>query len=672
MPATKIIEYIDATPAAGKTREARRLIYHHIATEAKHIIVYAAPTHKLIAEVMDSLVDAMMRGTPEDLVVCIKPGAKAAPALQYSYLMGLVEETTAKTGLPPETFAYLRRMRTKCRVILCTHACLISATKGESKRSQSATIIFDEARNCVLKDLEMTVSKAGLSNIAKVFNLRRAGTEQGIVKVNGESFQSTLFTLDSESFPTKRSLLNKFGVGDLIDLPDYVRNLYSMKATCAGGRADVLVETFKPLDPGSKHKAYIVGLSRPSSIFEGYGRVIVMSAYFTHSQMYHMLLNAHVGHQSGAQSFTLVPYKTSKEFSIQSEAITKNSLEKIRIGALLKGTRSGRLTAAFLSSGLVVTPSVNQALKDRAKLKKAEVIEYAFSRKEVPGLTDSENSMLWACANPPLLALHKLAYEVFSQNRIKAALCFTNAVGSSGVGATYKIAGTKVVDTVDFIKSSKYALREERYMEQRRYITEAMQFHLSTAANKIVFTVPDSTSVLGLNSYDHLNGYVHLAALNPRPSVARMLKRVLPNYEPDLDYAISNIVQTMYRTSLRKKGSDVRVVCLVLTEWIIEQIERVCFGGEKLKRVEGYEPRFTELDYSVQDTEAKSRGGKAGGEARRLVVPSDVKKQMQKLQNGAKTASRTLLKRKILGLQKIAAEWPEVKQNVERWVAKYS
>ena len=670
----KEIEYIDATPAAGKTREARRLIINHIATNASHIVVYAAPTHKLLDEVTLGLKDATMEGRFEKRVVRIQPGKKEAPALQYGYLLGLVSEKEAKHGLRnrPDLFAYLKGMKGKCRIILCTHECLIRANKGESKESAAATVIFDEARNCVLRDLEVKVSKQALDHISEVFNLAKTGASKKEVEVDGGKYSSSLFTLDGKSFPTPQALMAKFNVSELKDLPDYVRSLYAMKSTCVGGRADILIEVLTPINGKTGQKAYIVGLSRPSSIFEGYGRVIVMSAYFTHSQMYHLLLNAHVGHQRGAQSFTLVPYRTSKDFRERSRTITANSLKNIRIGALLTGTRSGRLTSTFLSTGLVVTPAVNTALRERATLKKAEIIERAFSKKEVPGLTQKENSMLHACGNPPLLSLHRLAYEVFRDNDIKAALCFTNAFEKSSVGSLYKMGGAKVMDTVAFLKNANSSLEDSHYKKQRALLTKSMLTHLKEASSKIFFTIPESTSVLGLNKYDHLDGFVHLAALNPKPAVARMLKRVLPNYEPDLDYAISNIVQTMYRTSLRKPESREEVVCLVLTEWIIGQIERVCFNGKELRRIEGYEPRFTELDYVAQDKEAKAKAGSAGGSGKKLDIPDEVRKQIQKLQTRASVVTKEKLRDKIAGLKQIAKTYPEARINIRKWIAKHA
>lgn len=660
----KSIEYLDATPAAGKTREARRLITHHLLGESPSIFVYAAPTHALLDEVELSLRDAVGKDIYDVQAVRVYPGK--SPTAQYSYLMGLMSDSVAKKLMEPKAYERAKADKKNVRAILCTHECLIQAPRDTSNESNSATIIFDEARNCVLRDLEVKVSKQALRHINDVFELRELERNTNEVVIDGESYTSTLSSLSSKGFPDPSKLMKKFGVGELKDLPKYVLGLYRMKEVCMGGRADVLIETLVPTRSRVDQQAYIVGLSRPSSIFEGYGRVIVMSAYFTHSQMYHLLLNAHVGHQRGEQIFNLVPYKASDVFQRMSDLITENSLRNLRVGALLKDTRSGKLTSTFLSSGMVVTPKLQEALIERGQLKKAEVIKCAFEKLPVPGLTEKENKVLWACANPPLFSLHRIAFEALTNAKVETALCFTNAFGSNSTGAIYKVGKEKVINTVDFMQTVPLSLMRDAYKPQRKYVTKPMQMHLAEATARRFFVIPKSTSVLGLNSYDHLKAFVHLAALNPKPAVARVLKRVLPNYEPDLDYSISNIIQTMYRTSLRNPDSKEEVFCLVLSEWIIEQIERVCFAGRHLKRIKGHEPKFIELNYAYQNKEDKSKAGKAS----RLRVTDEVRKELGLLKRRVENVSERTKAKKVSALKKMAEKYPELRKNITKWLQK--
>jgi hypothetical protein len=665
----KEIEYLDATPAAGKTREARRLMSQHIASGDTKMFVYAAPTHSLLFEVERSLRDNALIDNDDYTIFRICGGK--SPVTQYAFLMGLADNETAARLIEPEVYAALVQAKLVCRVVLCTHECLVKAPKTESKQTTRATVVFDEARNCVLSDLEVQVSQRTLTTITEVFGLRNFSEDRDVT-FGGNEYRSKLTTLDASGFPNSSTLLKGFGVTALTDLPKSVIDLYRMKAICKGGRADVLVEILLPKTKDSKQKALIVGLSRPSSIFEGYGRIIIMSAYFRYSQMYHMLMQAHVGHQKGGPEFELVEYRSgSLDFAEKSRRMTETALEKIRVGALLTGTQSGKLTSTFLSSGLVVTPELQNALIAKCKLKKAEVIKYAFDRKRIPGLTKQENESLWGCANPPLLSLSKIASDILVGFKVKEALCFTNAYGSNSGGAKFFVDKVKVMNVVDFMVNVPISTGGAQYESERKYVTKEMIEHLNFVTAKKLFTIPKSTSVLGLNSYSHLNAFVHLAALNPKPAVARILKRVLPLYDPDVDYAISNIIQTMYRTSLRNPSSEETVHCLVLTDWIISKIEEVCFSGRTMKRMRGYRPKFTELNYIYQDIEKKRTSGALGGTGKSVDVPDDVKYEIQKLQTRASVVSRQVLERKARALRIISENYPNAKRNIDKWLAKW-
>lgn len=665
----KDIEYLDATPAAGKTREARMLMAKHIETKGKGIFVYAAPTHNLLDEVTKSLRDAIGIDAYERHVYRIDP--TESPTTVYNCLMGLESLSTLRDRESEDVVADVIAVCPRLRIVLCTHECMIRAPKLETPQTAGATVIFDEARNCVLQDIESRISVSSIERIASVFKFSGMKATKKDVLIDGNTFTSSLACINKDGFPTTQKLMQTFEVTELKDLPAYVLSLFKMKKLCEGGRADVLVEILRPTKKSVEQVAYFIGLSRPSRIFEGYGRVIVMSAYFSHSQMYHLLLNAHVGHQNGDQIFRLVQYKSSTSFKARSKFITENAIKNIRIGAMLKTDPNkkggGKLTSTFLSTGLMVPSALRDTINKKVTVKKSELISSAFKGKPLEELTAEENAELQKCATPPLFYLQWIAYNVFRSNNVDHALCFTNAQGGSA-GAVYRV-DKRVIKTVRLLTTRWSLLVTKEYDELRSSVTQ-MDLDRIQAAESF-FTIPKSTSVLGLNAYDGIDGFVHLAALNPKPAVARALKRVLPNYDPDLDYAISNIIQTMFRTSLRRADSKTPVFCMVLTDWIIEQIERVCFNGKTLTRITNYNPDVVALDYTSKSKDGASRGGKKSGETRKLKVPDDVREKIRAIQNHAGERSHKVLMKKALILREIGRTYPETQPNIRRWFQKY-
>jgi hypothetical protein len=76
--------------------------------------------------------------------------------------------------------------------------------------------------------------------------------------------------------------------------------------------------------------------------------------------------------------------------------------------------------------------------------------------------------------------------------------------------------------------------------------------------------IPPSNRLHGINLYSEVNAFVHLAALNPSPQLISFYKVLLgPEYDIDQDHSIENLVQMLYRTSLRNADAKSKVLMIV-------------------------------------------------------------------------------------------------------------
>lgn len=93
---------------------------------------------------------------------------------------------------------------------------------------------------------------------------------------------------------------------------------------------------------------------------------------------------------------------------------------------------------------------------------------------------------------------------------------------------------------------------------------DALAKHLFIDSPKSKFVIPPSNRLHGINKYSRLNAFVHLAALNPTPQLVAFYKIILgPDYDIDQDHSIENLVQMLYRTSLRSVDAKSKVLMIV-------------------------------------------------------------------------------------------------------------
>jgi hypothetical protein len=129
------------------------------------------------------------------------------------------------------------------------------------------------------------------------------------------------------------------------------------------------------------------------------------------------------------------------------------------------------------------------------------------------------------------------------------------------------------------------------------------------------FQVPGTTKLHGTNSYQSLSMFVHLAALNPDPTLVTLYKILLSkDYDIDMDHSIESLVQLLYRTSLRNANAKEPVLLVTPYRSSVELLfQKVgCATQPKITAV-GDEP-LMELTYRKATDAAirKARAVKAG------------------------------------------------------------
>ena len=127
-----------------------------------------------------------------------------------------------------------------------------------------------------------------------------------------------------------------------------------------------------------------------------------------------------------------------------------------------------------------------------------------------------------------------------------------------------------------------------------------------------LFTITPSTKLHGLNTYSYLRVFAHIAALNPTPPLIALYAALLgDDYDTDLDHSIENLVQTLYRTSLRDPKAKDKVLMIVPYREQAELLQgKIRCSDFTYVR----EPRLTPFSYSKANDKADQKAnGRRGG-----------------------------------------------------------
>lgn len=126
------------------------------------------------------------------------------------------------------------------------------------------------------------------------------------------------------------------------------------------------------------------------------------------------------------------------------------------------------------------------------------------------------------------------------------------------------------------------------------------------------FDIPDTPRLNGLNTWQKSDHFVHLAALNPNTEAVSLLRRVLPMYDANYDFMLENLIQTLYRTSLRNPNlpetspvflyTSKATVARLLAQRLKLKLDIFNFKEHGIKR-----PNLVELNFTSSTAEANRR-----------------------------------------------------------------
>lgn len=338
--------------------------------------------------------------------------------------------------------------------------------------------------------------------------------------------------------------------------------------------------------------------------------------------------------------------------------------QRLRVGTLMEARAvpnggflayRNNLTSSFLQTGMVLPAYLsNDYLQEHLnkKFKSAEVIDRLVSRRLVTANADLQAKLLEQC-QPPLWVLIREASRliqyainkgVIVKEKNSHALLVLNVgqrtwskrrIPYADVVRTLHAQGTLKPQSGCELDSVHTAFEEHRLHSTSPYWQRELAKQLYVRSKERKFFIPQSNKLHGINLYSGVNAFVHLAALNPAPQLISFYKMLLgPAYDIDQDHSIENLVQMLYRTSLRVVGNKDPVLMIVPYKAQAELLQTK-IGTRPFTYIN--KPRLTPWSYRreiprEQVLASLKKANLASQAVRNIQLPDDDYKAMRSLQ----------------------------------------
>jgi len=663
---TKKFRYIDAMPGAGKTEyfvdEAVTLLTD---PKPRQVLLYAAPSLVLLREAVARIrahrgfkatytgriflvaTHTRVKGealTRQDVTYYASP-----PVLVLNMLLGLLHPSIPVPDKPA-------REAQPGDVILTTHESFLQVYNRDVTGRDFAIlakthVVFDEARQCVVAQNPMNgIRNSDFAKIMVTFDLGTPVLPVQVPKADAAKPWHVYQITGTTSLDHLKKVFDKDAV------PGAIRTLHrTVKTYTESGRASVYMlvqgdlNTFA-LSSSQQHNASVYAILRPTSLFDHYGKVTLTSAFFTDSQLYHFLS------RDGHTFVDLMRTDRSEALNrirARDRQLREALPSRLIVGVLLASREhsSGKamyrkvLTTNLLRNSMVVPRKLTNRII--GQYVSQDLSAKVIAANLAAGRRVSDNARFQATlrdyAVPPLWVLveeaDRLMRRALEGGYLPAgsrALLTVNKVGSQlwapgdilymKALEKFYIEGKLVSGTRDAYRSlaskedvAQAASIPKIWQEKLR----ALMYHESSN-----FILPESPRLLGINLYQDLTAFVHLAALNPSPQLIHMYQTLLgDDYDIDQDHAIENLVQMLYRTNLRVADAQGKVLMIVPYKSNAELL-RAKIGCADFRYVN--EPRLTPWSYKksvdpARRLEASKKAAEAAARTLTLYQDEDTK-----------------------------------------------
>jgi len=578
--AASTVYYASVLPGTGKTRWAIDKIIQRIRAGAG-ITFYVAPTVRLLEEVHKELESRL----------------KPAELAQSVHLV-ISESDSEKTPLKvrgivhgdPDKYGAARKPCEPGTVILLTHETFIRLPHGYDADGtprfplrKKVTVIFDEARKCSIKK-ESFRMPLHIANELSTKYLEFEGT--------GKYRKLKL-----------RARFDTGGFDALFNGKKELRKLREKLLTLLHTVDDASMHLFGALDLEEDQQddsllwMVLQTVLVPYQIFYGWEHVVLLSAFFEDSQMYHLLRTRDVSDRGPEENKTNFRKRIAQAVGegdgayIMLEDITDRVVDSERLAVVKQRYADTTIT--------YVSPNVSFAQKhlQRGVMVDAEIMS-PLSKFDLNGYYKQYKQL--ALERREAVGGKLLPFRVAVKSLRKAMAEPTvhdHAIRQHlkrlpGLVSKYTPLQWYVKSAV-FISDAWYKLHRKkplpipvavnvgaeggRNRSMRYWVREVIK-----VVNEGADCIELPMHAHGLNQYKKHDTIAFMATLNPHPEVKELFAQICPGYDADLDHTLDQCIQSATRCSLRDTRSRSKPLLIVTDKHLAVRVQMQLRGLPKI------------------------------------------------------------------------------------------
>lgn len=599
--------YIDTIPGSGKTEyfieQAIELLRN---TDPGHVLLYAAPTYRLLEETHRRLIDKF--GESDRIHFVTSTDGRPTARIQQLFGRGSSRIEKAKMG----------------SVVLVTQEALLRMDMKQVN-FKLTRLFFDETCKIV----------HGTSYLGRNF----ADADAPLVDLARD--RNYVLSKYNTALKAARSTLNNA-------LQVFHRS-----------QSPFYKETFVVKHIGSK----TLGLTaftiwKPEILFKAFEQVTVTASFFKDSQLYLYLQqnNAHLVNLLAQKNLSPALAHIKK----RAELILESTISRARVGVLLQPSDTRVLTSKLLGEGLVFarnselgtyfdgTPRILrrsvQNVIAAIQEKRGDATSSSIRRALKFEHASHEQKVVAPWVRPPLFVLIERAFSMIHQwsafyGQEPRTLMIPNSPGLlpearqrqwlghipyANLVATASLFGPPEDGPVN-LNLMRTATR--KIFQTLTHPDAKVLQEVHTRSKERLLSVSESPVLHGLNTLTDHTVFVHLAALNPTPMQHIFFEFLIPGYDPESDYCADSIAQLLYRTNLRNPKSKRKVLVVLPYEATAQLLEiKLGIAPGALKRTGTPSLIGTNLSQAVVATGERDRADYHG---KWFGIPADVKTRVR-------------------------------------------
>lgn len=590
------IYYVNSYPGAGKTYAALNAAQDtlHNGNHANYVLVYAAPTHILLEQFRDDLTKRV--GSRQMKNVHIVGGDKGPTVeKQFDGLINSLTDGSLSIKKVPNG-----------SVILVTHQCLTLVRRTMSGKGR-ISLIFDEARQCMQTSMSMRVPTNVMNTVMNDYIvINEALSNQATARWSWAGTkrldESKLRSMWEAKKPPKKT------VDNFVAFLEHVRN----------GTLHVWVSLDDP-DPAAQEFQVNVTLS-PSRLFFGYGKVLILSAFFEHSQMYHLLKRQEVDLSTpkGRRRLSILePHDRVHLINVTDQLIDHDRVTKIadaRLSkALLTYVFDGESFGKFHMQRGVVIPKATPARLNALSVEYQQLFD---AEDHKPGTKPETYKKFWSLVNntDERVQLRSTAYArrdfMLALNPSPYSVVQYLALASSQIQRAWLAHNGFKNEPLLLCLNTKEYRNSRITLWKQEQIDELLNSKVN-AAGKLIKRVKRVPMISqGMNKWDQHNTAAFMATVKLTPAQIKFLKALLPGYDPDLDRTVDQCIQFVFRSAIRNAEASSCCLLIVSDRKLATQVNRTL--GEHLRMVapseivKRWKPRSVAVFRQKEDADVKA------------------------------------------------------------------